>query len=73
MIPKEKIIFEYKYNQSDTINNMARAIQSKQYNQQYGQSNQSNMVSNTINMNWGVVILSVALTQRSETWAKPDV
>ena len=30
-----------------TINNTARAIQSKQYNQRYGESNQSNLINNT--------------------------
>ena len=42
------------------------------YNQQYGQSNQSTMTSNTIRTTPGVVlvILLVALTQRPETRAK---
>ena len=57
---------------NDTIINMARAIQFTKYNQQYGQNNQSNIISNTIRTNSGIitVILLVALTQRVETQAK---
>ena len=34
--------------QPKAINNMATGIQSKQYNQQYGQSNQNNAINNLI-------------------------
>ena len=52
-----------------------KAIQStirpEQYDQQYGQSNHSNKVCNTIKTNPGVVTLSVALTR--DPSGKPDV
>ena len=38
MIPKAENTFEHK-DQSNRINDTARAIRSKQYNQQYGQNN----------------------------------
>ena len=62
MISKAENISEYKYNQSNT-------------NQQYGQSNQSDMTSNTIKTKPRIatVTLPVALTQKAETQAKPDI
>ena len=38
-----------------------QTIRPKQYNQRYGQSNQSNMVCNTIKRNRGVITLSIGL------------
>ena len=55
MIPKAKNTSKHKYNQSSAMNNTAKAIQSKQYNQQYGQSNQSDMTNDTIRTTPGVV------------------
>ena len=46
-----------------------------EYDQRYGQSNQNNMTSDTIRTTLGVVTVTspVALTQKLETQAKPDV
>ena len=75
MIPKTENTSEHKYdqrcgqsNQSDTINDMARAMQSKQYNQRYGQSNAIKAIwRDTIKTNPGVVMVisPITPTQRS--------
>ena len=75
MIPKVENISKHE-NQSDTTSNTVRAIKAIEEMQSTilpERYNQSNMVSNTIRTNPGVVISSVALTQRPETQAKPDV
>ena len=71
MILKAENIFEHK-NQSDTVKAI-KAIKAMRSTIQLKQYDQSNIVSDTIRTNLGVVTLSVALTQRPETRAKPDV
>ena len=55
MIPKAENTFDHEYDQSGAIKNMAKVMQSKQCNQRYGQSNQSDMTSNTIKTTLEVV------------------
>ena len=72
--------YNQRYGQSDIIKAMQLSIRQKWYNQsntikRYGQSNtisnkisnQSDMARDMIKINSGLVTLSVALTQRSET------
>ena len=79
MIPKVENTSKHKYDQSNAINNTARAIssttQSKQYDQQYSQSNQSDMTGNTIRTNPRLVTVTllVALMQKPETRTNLDV
>ena len=49
IIPKAENTFEHK-DQSDTINDTARAMQSKQYIQRYGQSNAIKAIWPTIHL-----------------------
>ena len=72
VIPKAENTSKYKYNQSGAMNDTAKVIQSQQYDQQYGQSNPSNMTRNTIRTNPGVILvtLSIALMRKSEARAK---
>ena len=63
MIPKIENTCKHKYNQSNVI----KAIQSSLWPEQFGQSDESNIVSDMFRINPGVVTLSVALMQRPKT------
>ena len=52
IIPKAENTSKHKYNQSNAINNMAKAILSKQYNQRYDQSNMTSNIVRTIKAVW---------------------
>ena len=72
MIPKAKNTFEHK-NQSDTTSDTVRrikAIKAMQSTIRPERYNQSDMVSNTIRTNPGVVTSLVALRRRPETRAE---